>query len=365
MEITSFWPLIFFAVGVQGVFLSSVLFLQKKVNRSNIYLALLLLLFSISIVDTIVFWALCACEDPYWLGISMIFIFLYGPLFYFFLSGSGKAPIRHQWKHLVASSIILFWHIYFLASTRVSGAALISASTDRLINTILLPILGLISLAFYGYRSFTYIAKLEKKYEIKILRSWHWLGLIFKAYLLFTLFHFIFFMNIVSGSSTQNADIIIILGYSLIIYAIGYLALKTSKLLNGIKVDTNKYQSGQLPKSFSDSIYEKVQVYMDTHKPYKDNEIKLADLASALSLSPHQLSQVINQNAHQNFAEFINAYRVREAITLITQIDRFNQLAYEVGFNNRTTFNQVFKSTTGYTPTEYKKQVITNRLVKE
>lgn len=365
MEITSFWPLIFFAVGAQGIFLSFILFLQKKANRSNGYLAILLLLFSISIVDTIIFWALCACDAPYWLGLSMIFIFLYGPLFYFFLSGSGKDHIHHKWKHLVAASIILLWHIYFLASTRISGNPLISASSDQFINTLLLPILGLISLVFYGHLSYRYLAKLEKQYEISILRSWHWLGLIFKAYLLFTVFHFIFFINIVIGNSTQTTDIIIVLGYSLIIYSIGYLALKTSKLLNGIKVDTTKYQTGQLQKRFSESIYEQLKAHMATHKPYKNNEIKLADLASELSLSPHQLSQVINQNAHQNFSEFINAYRIREAIELITQIDRINQLAYEVGFNNRTTFNQVFKSTTGFTPTEYKKHVMTNQLVQE
>ncbi len=365
MEITSFWPLIFFAIGVQGIFLSSILFLQKKANKSNIYLAVLLALFSISIVDTLVFWALCACEDPYWLGLSMVFIFLYGPLFYFFLSGSGKDRIDRKWNHLITASIILLWHIAFLANTRATGTPLISQETDHFVNMILLPVFGVISLALYAHLSFRYLTQLEKKHEIKIIGSWHWLGLIFKAYLLFVLFHLVFFVSIVVGNSSKTSDIIIILSYSLLIYSIGYLALKTSKLLNGIKVDTTKYQSTLLPKNFSESTYEKLQAHMISHKPYKNNEIKLGDLAKELSLSPNQLSQIINQNAHQNFAEFINAYRVREAIELIAQIDRINQLAYEVGFNNRTTFNQVFKATTGYTPTAYKKLFVVDQLAQK
>lgn len=365
MQITSFWPLFFFAVGVQGAFLSLNLFFRRKANRSNFYLAILLALFAISIIDVIAFWTMYSCEDPFWLGISTLFIFLYGPLFYFFLRGSGKDSISDKSKHFLIAFIVLLWHVYFLAITRVTGVVIISASHFQFINTILLPAFGLISLVVYAHLAFRYVVNLEKRHGIKIMRSWHWLGLIFKAYLLFVLFHVIFFVNIMLGDSSQTPDIFMVLGYALIIYSTGYLALKTSTLLNGIRVDNTKYQAMLLSKNISESLYEKLKQHMVTHKPYKKNEIKLAELASELSLTPHQLSQVINQNARQNFAEFINTFRVNEAIQLITQIDRINQLAYEVGFNNRTTFNQVFKSTTGYTPTEYRKQFGRNQVTEK
>lgn len=131
-----------------------------------------------------------------------------------------------------------------------------------------------------------------------------------------------------------------------------------SKLLSGIKVDNSKYQTAALPSSISEQLFNKLKAHIEANQSYKNNELKLAQLAEELSLSPHHLSQIINQNAGKNFSEFINDYRIQEVIQLITQIDRVSQLAYEVGFNNRTTFNKAFKKTTGLTPTEYKKEML-------
>lgn len=360
MEVTSFWPLFFFAAGVQGAFLSVVLFLQREANRSNLFLAILITLFSVSIIDTIVFWTSCSCDNPFWLGPSMVFIFLFGPLFYFFLRGSGGERIQDKWKHFVVGLIVITWHVYFLLGSRLQWTG--SLSDVRFINTHLLPVLGWISLFVYAFLSYRFILRLEKKHEISIIRTWHWLGLAFKAYSLFVLLHLALLVSIFLGNSAKTSDILIVLGYSIVIYAIGYLALKTSKFLNGIKVDTTKYKSALLPQKFSESMYEKLMEHMAQHKSFKKNEIRLAELAAELSLSPNQLSQVINQQANQNFAEFINAFRIQEALRLIAEVDRVNQLAYEVGFNNRTTFNRAFKSATGHTPTEYRKKVIDDKV---
>lgn len=353
-----FWILLFFAVGFQGIFLSTILFVRKRSNQANVYLALLILLFSLSTIDTVIFWTTCECDNPGWLGISLIFTFLYGPLFYFYLAAFEKQTtgLKKRWKHYLAASAVLAWHAQFII-LRLTNPQLISEWNAGLFNSYLLPLAGLTSLLFYAYLSYKLIRRLEKRHVVKVIKSWHWLGLIFKAYLSFVLFHFIYFASIALEISTRISDIVIVLGYSVFIYAIGYLAMKTSKLLNGIKVDTNKYQTTSLPKSFSSSMFERLETHMQAHKPYKQNEIKLAGLAAELSLAPHQLSQIINEHANRNFAEYINAYRTEEAIALISQIDRVNELAFEVGFNNRTSFNRAFKKRTGLTPTEFKKNL--------
>lgn len=358
MEITSFWPLFFLAVSFQGIFLSAILILQKKSNRSNVILALLIALFSISIIDNVVFWIEYYKVIPHLLGMSLPFVFIYGPLFYLYLNRTNetkKSKISNYWLHFIPFIIVSVWYLPYYVADASTKLVLIAEWNNSIINALLIPSLGLISLIYYAILSQRLIVKLEKKYEINILRSNHWLGLIFLAYALFVLFKFIHSFSVIFGKSSLNSDIIIALGYSVFIYFIGYLGLKMSKLFNGIKVDTSKYRASALPRNFSQRMFKRLKAYIQSNESFKDNELKLADLAAELSLSPHQLSQIINQNANQNFSEFINSYRIEEALKLIHKIDRMSQLSYEVGFNNRTTFNKEFKKATGLTPTQYRR----------
>ena len=91
---------------------------------------------------------------------------------------------------------------------------------------------------------------------------------------------------------------------------------------------------------------------------YEDAELTLATLAEKLKIHPHDLSRIINMGLEKNFNDFINEFRVREIARKMRDpaFDRLTLLgiAYECGFNSKTTFNRVFKEMTGKTPTEYK-----------
>ncbi|WP_114936940.1 ABC transporter permease [Mucilaginibacter endophyticus] len=91
---------------------------------------------------------------------------------------------------------------------------------------------------------------------------------------------------------------------------------------------------------------------------YEDAELTLATLAVKLAMHPHDLSRIINLGLKKNFSDFINEFRVRE-ITRRMQDPAHDNLtllgiAYESGFNSKTTFNRVFREITGKTPLEYK-----------
>ncbi len=360
MEITSFWPLFFFAVFFQGLFLSVMLVIQQKENKGNFYLAILILLFSISIADTVIYWTEYYKRNPHLLGVSLGFVYLYGPLFYLYLKRITRQlnnTFRKSWKHFIPYLLVLCWDAPYYLSNAIEKHTLIKEWNDNLFNAVVIPLLGTISLVVYGGYAYRHIKELERKHEIGILRSNHWLGLIFNSYAVFVGFNVFHLFNLIFGRSIEVSDVFIMLGYAAFIYPIGYLGLKMSKLLNGIKVDTTKYQSALLPADFSKELFDKLNQHVLKNEVYKNSAIKLSDLASDLSISPHQLSQIINQNSGQNFSEYVNSYRIEEAIKLISKIDRVNLLSYEVGFNNRTTFNKVFKRKTGLTPTEYKKNL--------
>jgi YesN/AraC family two-component response regulator len=70
-----------------------------------------------------------------------------------------------------------------------------------------------------------------------------------------------------------------------------------------------------------------------------------------------------------NFFKLINKFRIREAIKMLEE-DVHGSLniidvAYEVGYNNKVTFNKAFKKETSLTPSEFinskdKKQIEVN-----
>ncbi|MEM9260801.1 MAG: helix-turn-helix domain-containing protein, partial [Bacteroidota bacterium] len=81
--------------------------------------------------------------------------------------------------------------------------------------------------------------------------------------------------------------------------------------------------------------------------------------AAAMEVSNHHLSQLLNEEKQQNFFDFINGYRVREAQERITagRERTLLEIAYAVGFNNKNSFNSAFKKYLGMTPSAYKKKL--------
>ncbi|WP_043706642.1 helix-turn-helix domain-containing protein [Tenacibaculum ovolyticum] len=98
---------------------------------------------------------------------------------------------------------------------------------------------------------------------------------------------------------------------------------------------------------------------MENKKPYLDTELTLVSLAKLIKITPHQLSYVINVGFNENFFWFVNRYRVQRVKELLLNKD-YNHIsilgiAYESGFNSKTSFNTTFKKISAQTPSEFKK----------
>jgi AraC-like DNA-binding protein len=100
--------------------------------------------------------------------------------------------------------------------------------------------------------------------------------------------------------------------------------------------------------------------FMEREKPYLDSELSLPKLAEQMNVSVHFLSQVINTSLNENFFQFINRYRIEESKKLLVCDSKAHytivQIAYDAGFNSKTTFNTTFKKLTGISPSEYQRQ---------
>jgi putative ABC transport system permease protein len=100
---------------------------------------------------------------------------------------------------------------------------------------------------------------------------------------------------------------------------------------------------------------------MKTTLFHQDAELSLASLAEKLDIHTHELSRIINTAIKKNFYDFVNEYRVRDVILKMQDpaYDHITLLgiAFESGFNSKSTFNRIFKQTTGKSPVEYKAQL--------
>jgi AraC-like DNA-binding protein len=118
-----------------------------------------------------------------------------------------------------------------------------------------------------------------------------------------------------------------------------------------------KYEKSGLAEDQAGKIYEQLGIAMSKQKLFTESELTLAALAKTLDVHPNHLSQVINSYEGKNFYDFINFHRVEEFKRLAPRPDNQNytllSMAYECGFNSKTSFNRNFRKVTGISPSEY------------
>lgn len=122
---------------------------------------------------------------------------------------------------------------------------------------------------------------------------------------------------------------------------------------------TVKYEASVLTDEELKTHMNAINSYFGNEKVYTDPLISLERLSKLTKIPEKIISQVINQSLGLNFNDFINQHRIELAKKMIIEqkFEKVIEVAYECGFNSKTTFNSAFKKFTGNTPTEYKKSI--------
>lgn len=102
---------------------------------------------------------------------------------------------------------------------------------------------------------------------------------------------------------------------------------------------------------------EKIESLMLTDKMYENPELLISDLSSKLGTHSKKISQVINQGFDMNFNDYVNHHRIKALLQKIEvgehNIQTLLSLAFDCGFNSKSTFNRAFKRATSQSPKEY------------
>ncbi|MGA2160312.1 MAG: helix-turn-helix domain-containing protein [Dehalococcoidia bacterium] len=115
-----------------------------------------------------------------------------------------------------------------------------------------------------------------------------------------------------------------------------------------------RYERSVIAGLNTKAIQNRLDELMNDDKIYKDTELNLQSLAAQLSITPHQLSQFLNERLKVSFRSYVNGYRVGEAKRLlVTNRDmNISMICYEAGFGSYSTFHGAFKEVTGMSPQE-------------
>jgi len=118
------------------------------------------------------------------------------------------------------------------------------------------------------------------------------------------------------------------------------------------------YGKARLADSRATEIGTRLTAAMNSDKVYLESDLTLAELASLVGATTHELSQYLSVHEQQSFYDYVNRRRV-EAVkaTLLRPASARRPLievALECGFGSKSAFNSVFKRFTGLSPSDYR-----------
>lgn len=309
---------------------------------------------------------------PHLIGTTAPLPLLHGPLLFLYCLYALKAYPSFRYKDLLhflpAIAAFIYMSPFFFGYTpeqklQLDQGVIKSYSTFANILLIVILVSG-ITYAMMSYRlSKIHKSKLEHHYSYREGISLKWLrycilsiGLVFLSAIVVVLlrdaldFNFLF-----------NPEYII---YSILIafiFYIGYFGIRHENIFanqsqeNKSSNANQKYRKSAMKEEVSQQLYEQLLEVMKQKKPYLQPKLTSAHLAESLKISTNQLSQLINQKAGVNFHDFVNRYRVEEFLQRARSNKNYSllALAYESGFNSKSSFNTIFKKQMGSTPSQY------------
>lgn len=127
--------------------------------------------------------------------------------------------------------------------------------------------------------------------------------------------------------------------------------------------ETDSAIKSGIPKETRKQLIGKLNKLLNNDKIFKNSSLSLDKLAKRLSTNRSYLSQLINEEFNKNYTDYLNEFKVKEAMHLLSDARKANQysidaIAKEAGFKSVSRFNEIFKKNTGLTPSAFRNKAI-------
>ncbi|MCT2562105.1 helix-turn-helix domain-containing protein [Chryseobacterium herbae] len=362
----------------QGIVLGVVILKSSLFNsNSNKYLAYLL--FALSIVLLNYVFELEGAFTSYpllrfldcieWIFLLPVFIFL-------FIINRIDDTVRNRQRtylyyipFVYSSTFVILYHLNdILGIYKITGSGIFIINILTLIQLLFAFIIILFP-PFYSYFMIRHLKDpQEKKWVITLLTT---LYLLLSTWLITYMTGFFFGIDISSTMSGLALSATFIMHWTAYIGIYKYKLAKNKEavyhfLNNDPTISYPHLQTADnsTPQEYKESItadnlyFQKLELLCKEQHIYTDSTLNREKVAEKLGISAGYVSQIVNTITGDNFAHYINQYRVEAVKEMISDPEYENYtlltMGLESGFTSKTTFYNAFKKVTGQTPNEYK-----------
>ena len=273
---------------------------------------------------------------------------------------------KFKWRDLIhlVPSVILFIYIlpYYLMSGAEKFQVLFHQSNFLLPGAYTIIIVKILVLAFYGYLIFGLYKEQKEAKSLTSKNTKNWYRNIIGIYVAYIAVYIAYGLTITEIFVVPwffHLQIIVMVA---LVFYVAYMAYLRPDVFRGIIKEKDpasllKYKKSGLTTSYSIELKDKLLELLEVDKIYRENDINLQKLSERLGTTRHNTSQIVNEHFNLNFFELINKYRIEEALVLLRSDRNKNlniiDIAYQVGFNNKVTFNKSFKKYLSQTPSQF------------
>jgi len=393
-------PLLYIGIS-QSLFAVLLLLIKKNRYVYDIILAIWLFVISLQLFSVLI-----GENNPNQVHRAMLvfkmFPFTYGPFLFIYAKMLVLSKPVFRWKyllHFIPFFLISFYFLFIISDSKAIEELNQSFLGGTISTThIVYATLLIISIIYYVIR----VLVLLNIHRIKMLNHFsyeseknnlNWLktisiifAIIYPSAVLARIF------NMVADYEVFSPIIFPVIGFTLFAYALSIFGFQQDsifispsfarlqsrrerlekideekedfKVIEEEVIENTKYEkSGLKPETYAEYT-DKIMEYMKTEKPYLDSSFSIQKMAEDLQIQKFYITQVLNEHLNKNFYTFVNDFRIEEVKNIIKN-NKNNKytllsLAFDAGFNSKTSFNTTFKKYTGKTPSQYRKEVLNN-----
>ncbi len=392
MTIEFFDRLIFALLSyISLVFGVVLIFFKGEDNRSKRFLSIYMFLNFIYYTISFLYYADFFKPVVYLYFIVVPVIALIQPFFYLYVSSLTTKNFRWNWKHTLHFLLFVFFlllNLFSYSFLNYNEKLMLLNYVGESVNTrnnilnfyfflhdtgynIILSLQALIYSILLFRLYFNHRKRMKYNFSFSEEINLNWLIFLLMFFIVLSFVNE-FFGNVDRLIVDPQARISYNLPILLIVTLIGVFGIKQKEIYPAfiagqretlqpytqeIDEESDKYKNSSLKDELKEKLTTNITQLMEKKKPYLQHTFSLDELTRLLGSNRQYVSQILNDKFQQNFYNFTNELRIKEAIRLL-KLGYYKDLsilgiAKTVGFLSKSSFYKAFKKSTGKTPLEF------------